>query len=152
MNGDAVLLDRLREMWQRHDPVPTELVERVLFTLDLEGLEFELMLRHDAQEPVGARTAETATTVTFSSESLTVMVTVSATGPAARRLDGWIAPGAALRVELRTVRGIRHGVADSDGRFSFDAVPAGLVQISIHPTPDAAITLSRTVVTPAVEL
>jgi hypothetical protein len=152
MNGDGVLLNQLRELWERSDPVPGDLVDRVLFTLDLEDLEFELMRLGEAAEPVGARSAETATTVTFSSESLTVMVTVSVTGETLRRLDGWIAPGAALRVELRTVRGPRHSLADEDGRFSFDDVPAGLVQLSIQPSVDGAATLRRAVVTPAVQI
>lgn len=152
MNTDHTLIDQLRGMWQESDPMPDDLVERVLFTVGLEDLEFELMRLHDALEPVGARGQETVTTVTFSSESLTVMVSASATGPQHRRIDGWIVPGAALRVELRTARGARNGAADEDGRFAFDDVPAGLVQLAIHPTGGVPITLSRPVVTPAVQL
>jgi hypothetical protein len=160
MREDEALLTQLRQVWNAADPVPGDLVERVLFTLQLEDLEVELMRLHEATEPVGARGAEpvgqrgpeTASTVTFSSETLTVMLTVSGDGAGLRRLDGWIAPAAALRVDLRRGDGAQHTVADSDGRFSFDDVPAGLVQLRIQPTAGAAVSLARPVATPAVQI
>jgi hypothetical protein len=148
---DDALLGRLRALWADTDPVPADLAERILFTLDLENVEFELLRLHDVLEPVGARGHETARTVTFGSDSLTVMVTLSGPG-GPRRVDGWIAPAAALRVELRTARGTRETVADPDGRFAFTEVPAGLTQLVLHPTPGAEVSLARPVVTPAVSL
>jgi hypothetical protein len=152
MIEDRALLASLRGMWQEADPVPADLAERVLFTLQLDNLEFELMHLQDLLDPVGARSHETARTVTFGSESLTVMVTLAGTGGAPRRLDGWIVPGAPLRVELRTSGGTQQTFADSDGRFAFDDAPAGLVQLVLHPTAGADIYLARPVVTPAVQL
>lgn len=156
-SDDQILLAQLRRMWETADPTPRDLVERVLFTLELEDLEAELMRLHEATAPAGARAgeptgAETASTVTFGSASLTVMLTVSAAGDGLRRLDGWIAPAAALRVELRRGDGAQHTVADADGRFVFDAVPAGLAQLRIQPTEGAAVALDRPVATPAVQL
>lgn len=141
-------------MWLATDPAPVDLADRVLFTLALEDLEFELMRLYDNLEPAGAgaRGPETASTVTFAAESLTVMVTVSTSTPQQRRIDGWIAPGAALRVELRTPRGVRETHADADGRFAFAEVPAGLMQIMIHPTEGATVALDRPVATPPVQL
>ena len=74
-------------------------------------------------------------------------------GAGLRRLDGWLAPAAALRIEARVAGrdGVLHTVADEDGRFSFEA-PAGLVQLLIQPTEGAAIPLDRPVATPAVQL
>jgi hypothetical protein len=161
MISDQELLAGLRDMWEATDPMPGDLVERVHFTLQLEDLEVELMRLHEAIEPVGARGGEptgtrggteTASTVTFSSETLTVMLTISGDGAALRRIDGWIAPAAALRVELRRDEGTAHTMADDDGRFSFDDVPAGLVQLLIEPTDGATVTLARPVVTPAVQI
>ena len=41
-------------------------------------------------------------------------------------IDGWIAPGGNVTVELRTEEGRRQVVADADGRFVFTDVPHGL--------------------------
>lgn len=160
MTEDEALLGQLRSMWDAADPVPDDLMERVLFTLQMEDLEVELMRLHEAVEPVGARGAEpagvrdmeTASTITFSSESLTVMLTISNDRGGLRRLDGWIAPAAALPVELRRGDGAQYTVADDDGRFSFEQVPAGLMQLRIHPAENVAVTLSRAVATPAVQI
>ncbi|WP_173077064.1 carboxypeptidase regulatory-like domain-containing protein [Phytohabitans rumicis] len=152
MTDDQMVLRAVHDMWESLDPVPVDLADRVLFTLQLEDLEFELMRLQEALAPMGARGAETASTVTFSAESLTVMVTVSDSGPHHRRIDGWIAPGGALRVELRTPRGVHETHADADGRFAFAEVPSGLVQIMIHPTNGATVPLHRPVVTPPVQL
>jgi hypothetical protein len=146
------LMRQLREMWEAADPAPADLAERMIFTLQLENLEFELLRLHDVLEPVGARGHETARTVTFGSDSLTVMVSMSGSGRPPHRVDGWIAPAAALRVELRTARGTRETTADVDGRFAFTEVPAGLIQLVLHPTPGADLTLARPVVTPAIQL
>jgi hypothetical protein len=152
MTDDQALLLRLRGAWAQADPAPADLAERVLFTLQLENLEFELLRLQDVLEPVGARGHETARTVTFGSDSLTVMVTMSGPGQPPRRVDGWIAPAAALRVELRTTRGTQETTADDDGRFAFTEVPAGMIQLVLHPTTGADISLVRPVVTPAVQL
>ena len=170
MNGDdPALCGQLRGMWTALDPMPADLVERVLFTLRLEDLEVELMRLHEPAEPAGARGAapdgrplareERAGTITFSSDSLTVLLAVTGDrttdSAGLRRVDGWLAPAAALRVEARVAgRGgdrTLHTVADSDGRFSFEA-PAGLVQLLIQPTEGAAVHLDRPVATPAVQL
>jgi hypothetical protein len=154
MTDDGAMLAQLRRMWQAHDPEPPDLAERVLFALGLEDVEFELLQLVGSLDPDGARTAsaETVRTVTFGSDSLTVMVSLSGPHHDGYRIDGWIAPGAALRVELRTARGAQGTVADSTGRFALNDVPSGLVQLVIHPTEGASVALTRPVVTPAIQL
>lgn len=149
---DRALLDQLRAMWERADPLPADLVRRALFLLELDNVDFELMSLRETLVAEGARGVETASTITFASESLTVMVTISDTDARRRRLDGWIAPSGALRLELRTTTGVREGVADADGRFVFTDVPMGLVQLVIQPTEGAAVRLPHPVVTPAMSL
>lgn len=158
---DQALLTHLREMWEVTDPPPSDLVTRTMFLLELEDLEFELMSLAPEPSGAGARAPETASTITFAAESLTVMITVSPTdtphaagppGQRFQRLDGWIAPSASLRVELRTTVGVQEGVADQDGRFVFAEVPCGLIQLVVHPTDGAAVRLVRPVVTPATKL
>jgi hypothetical protein len=161
MIDDGVLLARLRDMWATADPMPSDLAERVLFTLQLEDLEVELMRLHEADPlevaSAGVRGAapdtepEAPGIVTFSSASLTVMLTVTGRGAEPRRVEGWIAPAAALGVELRRADGVQHTVADPDGRFAFEGVPAGLIQLRIRSVagePPGAVP----VVTPAVQI
>jgi hypothetical protein len=150
--NDDILLSQLHDMWEATDPAAADLAERVLFTLQLEDLEFELLRLYDVVEPVGARGSETARTVTFTSDTLTVMLTLSEAGQHTRRLDGWIAPAAPLRLELRTTRGSHHTVADPDGRFAFADAPTGLIQLVLHPTEGTDLPMTRPVVTPAIQL
>lgn len=150
---DAALLAELARIHERLDPVPEGLVERIGFTLTLANLEVELArLISKTLEPTGARGEERARTVTFSSDSLTTMVTITPQAADEFRIDGWLAPGAALDVELRTDRGSLRTTADLDGRFEFIEVRGGLVQLVIHPTPGSRAQLGSPVVTPAMEL
>lgn len=152
-HADAALLAELASIYEQIDPVPAGLVERISFMLTLADFEVELAkLTSQTREPVGARGEERARTVTFSSESLTTMVTITPQDPGQFRIDGWLAPGAALAVELRTDRGSMRTTADLDGRFEFIEVRRGLVQFVIHPTDGADIRLDTPVVTPAMEL
>ena len=150
---DAALLSELARIYEQIDPVPEGLVERLGFTLTLANLEVELArLIARTSEPVGHRGEERARTVTFSSDSLTTMVTITPQDCDQFRIDGWLAPGAALAVELRTDRGSLRTTADTDGRFEFIEVRRGLVQIVIHPTAGCSVRLGSAVVTPAMEL
>jgi hypothetical protein len=150
---DARLLAELARLYELVDPMPTDLVERIGFTLTLADMEIELArLIVESTAPVGARGEERARTVTFSSDSLTVMVTITPTALGECRIDGWIAPGAAIRVELRSDGGSHDVIADVDGRFDFTDVACGLVQLVFHPTPDIEVQLRSPVVTPAVQV
>ena len=152
--GDGQLLRELRRMWEHLDPADDDLANRILFRLELEDLEAEVMSLQELSA-AGARGYETARTVSFVAERVTVMVTVSMVGRVAgreqRRLDGWIAPGAALQIELRADGGARSVLADDDGRFVFDNVAPGPIRLMIYPTEGAAVELDRPVITPATD-
>lgn len=151
--ADADLLDLLQSMWEQSDPVPSGLVERVTFAIGLDSLEFELMrLTEEVLVPAGARGAEQVRTITFGGESITVMVTVSQEGHGQFRLDGWLAPAAALSVELRRADGSVTTTSDDGGRFVFEDVSGGLAQLVLHPTPNSAVELRQDVVAPAVQI
>jgi hypothetical protein len=151
--SDAELLDRLQTMWESRDPVPAGLVERVTFAIGLDDLDVEMMrLTQEVLVPAGARGAEHVRTITFGGESITVMVTVSQEGHESFRLDGWLAPAAALSIELRRSNGSVTTSSDEGGRFVFEEVPPGLAQLVLHPTPNAAVELRQDVVAPAVQL
>jgi hypothetical protein len=146
---DSALLAALRRMWERQDPVPGDLADRVLFALSLENLEVEVMqLREELM--AGARGEERARTVTFTSASLSVMITISAAADV--RLDGWITSGGGLRVDLLAEGQDRSTTADDDGRFVFDGIASGLAQLVFQPTAGAQTKLARPVVTPAIQV
>jgi hypothetical protein len=151
--GDAELLDRLQAMWETNDPMPAGLIERVTFAIGLDDLDVEMMrLTEEILVPAGARGAEHVRTITFGGDSITVMVTVSQERPDSFRLDGWLAPAAALSIELRRTEASVSASSDEDGRFVFENVPPGLAQLVLHPTPNAAVELRQDVVAPAVQL
>ena len=151
-DDDAEFLDALRLMWAERDPVPADLADRVTAALAAADLDAELLeLVADDLALSGARGEDRTRTVTFSSESVSVMVTVDR-GSGGSRLDGWIAEGGGLRVELRHADVVRDTVADEDGRFAFDGVPGGVARLVLHPTDGAGLRLARPVSTPGVEI
>jgi hypothetical protein len=81
----------------------------------------------------GGRGREESRTVTFDSEHLTIMISITPGGHDLVRLDGWLAPAGRHAVELRTSGGPRTAVADADGRFVIDDVPHGLAQLVVRP-------------------
>lgn len=133
---EAVLLDRLRSTWERRDPVPGDLVDRVLFAVWLEDLDTEvemLTMTEHAGDLVGVRATETARTVTFSTDDLSILISVSERPEGRRRVDGWVTPRGSGRITLRRTDGTSSATTvDEDGRFALDDLAAGLVQIVLH--------------------
>jgi hypothetical protein len=149
---DFALLNSLRAYYDERDPVPDGLVERIQFELTLDALNAEvatLMQLDLAEAGVRSTATEAVRTITFTSESLTTMVTLTPQPDDTVRVDGWAAPGAGIRVELLLPPGNRATVADEDGRFVFEEVPAGLAKFALHvPRGDGF----STVVSPTIEL
>jgi hypothetical protein len=146
---DLAILAGVRELYEELDPMAPDLLDRVQFALALEDVDVEvsrLSARYGV--PAGVRGAEETRTITFDSDSLTIMFSVSPSGDSTVRLDGWLAPPAAHHVELRTESGAMQADADSDGRFAVDDVPHGLAQLVVHPVAEG----TRSVVTPSVVL
>jgi hypothetical protein len=152
---DAVILADLHGFHALADPPPVDLAERVRFTIALDNLDPDTVvsrIQDDLLVGSGARGAERTRTVTFDCDSLTIMVAVADAADSGLRLDGWLAPPGALRVELRTTTGSRAVTADEGGRFVLDGVPKGLAQLIVHPTDGSAVQLASKVVTPSLML
>jgi hypothetical protein len=150
---DQELLAELSRLYGLIDPMPPGLVDRVGFTLTLEHMEMELArFVSDSVEPVGARSEESARTLTFATEDLTVMVTITQAGRGQYRLDGWLAPGGGMHVELRLQGRTNDTHANDNGRFEFDQVPPGVAQLVFHPTEGGEVRLLNPVATPAITL
>ncbi|HKN55912.1 MAG TPA: hypothetical protein VJX66_25680 [Amycolatopsis sp.] len=141
---DHLLLDGLREAWEIADPMPDTLVEQIQFALQLEDVDFEVMRISEA-ELAATRSSEQGGLITFDSDSLTIMVKVTAETGGTIRLDGWLTPPAGHPIEIRTANGPKGTNSDADGRFAVGGVPHGMVQVVVR-TPGLAVS------TPAVEL
>jgi hypothetical protein len=150
---DVRALATLRRIYELGDPVPPSLLDRVKFAITLDNLEAEVaqLQRDSVPELAGARSEDLlrARTITFTSDTITTMVTITPLETGAVRLDGWAAPGAFLEVEMRAGDSIRRTTADQDGRFVLDEVPRGLAQFVLR---EQGSETQVPVITPAVEL
>lgn len=145
----------LADLFETVDPVPEGLVDRLGFALALNEMMAEVAqlsrMPVDAMAVRGETGAAVrAETITFSAESLTAMLSVVRLAHGRVRMDGWVAPAAALDVRLRMQGERRGATSDESGRFSFDDLPEGFVQLTFHPrgTADA----DALVITPLFEL
>jgi hypothetical protein len=144
---DVANLELLAQLYATLDPVPDGLVDRVQFGITLDALHAEIAELQRSGDLVGVR-SDTATAVTFTSASLSIMVSVTETSADRVRIDGWIAPGAHASVDLRRKDGVSTQVADEDGRFVFEDVPRGLAQFVVRSQDEDA----PPVVTPSIEI
>ena len=151
---DLALLGDLALLYGAVDPVPAGLTERLSFSLALDELYAEVAEMSRVTDLTGVRSEQAdvrTQTMSFSAESLTIMVTVTHTGPDHVRLDGWVAPAAPLPVRLRMPGSRYQTVADDAGRFSFVDLPNGFVQLAFGAGPGDDES-GQVVVTPSFEL
>ena len=146
---DDAILTGLHRLHTRLDPPPAGMAEQLLFSLAVAGLDAEVArLQEDRLVGSGARATERTRTITFDAASLTIMVTVVELSDSQVRLDGWLAPAAALRVELRLPEGGRRSslvtTADDTGRFVFPAVPCGKIWLVVHRDGSTVVTPTMT--------
>jgi hypothetical protein len=121
--------------------------------MDLDSIDREFaMVCEDLQVSSAVRGPEHARTITFECDSLTVAITVTPTATDRIRLDGWLAPPAALRVELRAADLQLQTMADEGGRFAFDDLARGEIQLAVLPTPGSEVDLDHPVVTQSIVL
>ena len=151
-NEDLAVLNAIRAMYDEADPVPAGLVERIQFEITLDALEAELatLMQLDLADAGARGTAtESVRTITFTSESLTTMVTLTPQPGGTVRVDGWAAPGAGIQVEVLLPGGPRETRADEDGRFVFEGLPSGLAKFALHLENESG---SSTVMSPTIEV
>lgn len=147
---DLEVLARAARLFDALDPMPPRLPERIAFGLTLDALEAEVAELQRVGELTGVRADAGADvqSVTFTSSTLTTMVTITPAAADHVRIDGWVAPGGGVHVELRIVDQTLETTADSDGRFVFGDVPRGLAQFVLRPPSGS----SGPVVTPSLEI
>lgn len=151
---DLAILDSVREAFQEADPMPADLPERIRFSLALRDLEVEVA-RLAAEEDgavLAARGAEQSRTVTFDSDSLTIMIRIDSNDDGTARVDGWLAPAQRREIEMKTTADSLRVVSDEQGRFAFPRVPRGSAQLMVRPAEQGPGGSGRSVVTPALVL
>ena len=150
---DAELLDQIRDSYAAADPMPPDLPQRIKFSLTLRDLEAEVA-RLAARESMtlASRGEERSRTVTFDSESLTIMIRIDSNGDGTVRVDGWLAPPQRREIEMKTESSPLTVLTDEQGRFAFAIVPRGTAQLIVRSAQDGPGGASRSVVTPALIL
>lgn len=147
---DVAILNALRASLDAADPVPADLDDRVKFALTVHALRAEIAeLERLPAELAGARTIDYTRvhTVTFTSESISVVVTITHLDNENSRIDGWV-EGPADEAELRERGGASSVPIDDEGRFAFPTVERGLVQFVFRSRADDA----KPVITPSIEV
>lgn len=147
-DSDFGLLGEIRDMFAAADPMPAELPDRIRFFLAFRDLEIEVArLTAEQDELVAARGSEQSRTITFDSETLTIMIRIDGNRDGTVRVDGWLAPAQRREIELKCAADPLSVTSDEQGRFVFPRVPCGTAQLVVRPAGlDGA---GRSVVTPA---
>ncbi|CAN5220616.1 hypothetical protein BH11ACT1_BH11ACT1_32440 [soil metagenome] len=148
---DAEILKRLTEIIERVDPVPAGLIDSIGLALTIDALQTEVAeLRLIGAPDLALRSEEPsieAATITFTTDVLTVMITVHAEADRVR-VDGWATPPASLGVELHQGGLVTRTQSDADGRFSFSDQGRGPARLVLRRPEDPELP----VVTPQIEL
>lgn len=151
---DDAILAALAHGWQRRDPVPAGLGDRVRFALSLAAVQAEaqaLLLQAASDVLVRGSESEPETTdlLTFAGGRVELMIRISRDGWAPEEgvvLDGWVS-GTGWTVELCRPGGTITQSADAAGRVTFRGVAPGPAYFAIRPVGGGS-----PVVTPIVQL
>lgn len=125
---DDVLMDDLQSMWERRDPMPADLPDRIIAAISMDDLDLEL-LSLTAADALAVRGGE-AQVLECSTDDLTLMVRISEESDGTRRVDGW--SEGVRQVELLTEDGHRVAEVSETGRFEFADVAAGPVRLRLR--------------------
>ncbi|MFC7495531.1 MULTISPECIES: hypothetical protein [unclassified Nocardioides] len=130
------LLEIVRGVWERHDPMPDHLVAamRAAAALADSDLDLELMeLVERSTELAGAR-GSTSYTLRFVHGDTDLLLRI-AVDNGRSRVDGWIVP--AEPMTIRAVPGTDPAAAEAvvsdSGRFALTDLPIGLMRLRLEP-------------------
>ena len=130
--ADAALFARLRSVWEAVDPIPADLVDRMVATVAVEDLsrEYALLTLVEVPELSAVRGEADTATLQFSDGRTSVLLHVTVSEGGSRRVDGWV-DAAALAIRL--VQGEREWAAEAGdhGRFAFEDVRSGVSRLRL---------------------
>lgn len=129
--ADAAIFARLRGVWEDVDPMPTDLVDRMVAAVAVADLtrEYALLTLVEESQLAAVRGETDTATLQFSDGSTTVLLHVTATD-GRRRIDGWV-DAAALAIRLVQGDTEISAEATEHGRFAFDDVPPGVCRLRL---------------------
>lgn len=146
---DAELFARLRTAWREIDPMPADLVDRMVAAVATAGLAQEYALLTLVENELGAVRGEAdALTLQFSDGTTSILLHVTSSAPGRHRVDGWADVTSAEIVLAQGERTMTTRPSET-GRFSFDDVPSGLTSVRLTAGSGDGI---RTMSTPLFEL
>ena len=147
---DERILAELRDLWDAADPMPPGLTDGIRFAMTVASLEAEVArIAEESAVHAGVRsTYERVSTVTFTSDPLSVMLDLEPAEDDRVSVNGWVSEST-VEVELRERHRSRTTHVDAAGRFGFGAVERGLVHFVFRRTDDPSL---RPVITPTLEL
>lgn len=130
--ADAALFARLRAVWDEVDPVPADLVDRMVAVVAVEDLsrEYALLTLVEGSILSAVRGEADTATLQFSDGTTSVLVHVTLADDGSHRVDGWVdAPALAIRL----AQGDQEWSAEpaEHGRFAFEGVRPGICRIRI---------------------
>jgi hypothetical protein len=130
--ADAALFARLRSVWEHVDPVPADLIDRMVAAVAVEDLsrEYALLTLVEGAELSAVRGETDTLTLQFSDGTTSVLLHATATESGKRRVDGWVD---ATPLAVRLAQGDREWSADAGehGRFAFDDVTPGVSRLRL---------------------
>jgi len=131
--ADADLLDSLRAVVSRVDPVPAEVEEAARATYTWRTIDAELAeLAYDSllddDRLAGVRSVDAHRTLSFEGPAFTVEIEVAEEG-GSRRLLGQLVPPHPAEIEVRHSGGLLSSRADEIGRFAAAGVAPGPVSL-----------------------
>lgn len=144
---DAEMFRALRHVWEEIDPLPTEMVDRMVAAVASADLsrEYALLTLVSQSELAAVRSEADALTLQFSDGTTSVLVHVVPAGEGLRRIDGWV-DAAATSIELEQDDRSLTTTAEH-GRFAFEDVPSGMARLRVvlaEPPGDAVSAELRT--------
>jgi len=137
---DAELFRALRRTWEELDPLPADLVDRMVAAVATADLsrEYALLTLVSQTDLAAVRGEADALTLQFSDGTASVLIHVVPAESGQRRIDGWVdAPAVSIELE----QGDRSWTTTPEhGRFAFDGIPAGMARLRVvlAAAPDAA--------------
>ena len=153
------LLKIVRQVWEEHDPMPEGLIERMQAVTQTEAiladtdLDYELLVLVERSAELAGARGTAAYTLRFAHGETEVLLRTDRDDTGQARLDGWIAPAAAMRVRASEVTDRGEGASwevetDTNGRFEFADLPSGLYRLWLTPLDSDAVAFG----TPAFEI